>query len=237
MGFSRQEYWSGLPCPPLGDLPDPGIGPVSLVSPASAGVFFTTSTTLYDGLNWYTSQNSTFLLFAVCVPLTIPSSQKHPIFQDSKTCCYLICAYERKKILPIKLRHTIIRCIPTSDMLKRWGAGGKHVLQLMKHRMSAAVNSDIIEDSGFQPQRSVELLSSLPHWFHCVLSFQGWDCLTCLKCGDDKPCVDQEYDITLGCPGWEARLTGLCCSLFPRLLGKMLQWASRWDKVTAHNST
>ena len=30
MGFSRQEYWSGLPCPPPGDLPDPGIEPVSL---------------------------------------------------------------------------------------------------------------------------------------------------------------------------------------------------------------
>ena len=29
MGFSRQEYWSGLPCPPPGDLPDPGIEPVS----------------------------------------------------------------------------------------------------------------------------------------------------------------------------------------------------------------
>ena len=29
MGFSRQEYWSGLPCPPPGDLPDPGIDPVS----------------------------------------------------------------------------------------------------------------------------------------------------------------------------------------------------------------
>ena len=27
MGFSRQEYWSGLPCPPPGDLPDPGIEP------------------------------------------------------------------------------------------------------------------------------------------------------------------------------------------------------------------
>ena len=36
-GFSRQEYWSGLPCPPLGDLPDPGIEPVSLMSPALAG--------------------------------------------------------------------------------------------------------------------------------------------------------------------------------------------------------
>ena len=32
MGFSRQEYWSGLPCPPPGDLPDPGIKPVSLRS-------------------------------------------------------------------------------------------------------------------------------------------------------------------------------------------------------------
>ena len=28
-GFSRQEYWSGLPCPPPGDLPDPGIEPES----------------------------------------------------------------------------------------------------------------------------------------------------------------------------------------------------------------
>ena len=32
MGFSRQEYWSGLPCPPPGDLPDPGNEPVSLMS-------------------------------------------------------------------------------------------------------------------------------------------------------------------------------------------------------------
>ena len=45
MGFSREEYWSGLPCPPPGDLPDPGIEPVSLASPALAGGFFTTSTT------------------------------------------------------------------------------------------------------------------------------------------------------------------------------------------------
>ena len=46
--FSRQEYWSGLPCPHLGHLPDPGIEPTSPVSPASpalAGGFFTTSAT------------------------------------------------------------------------------------------------------------------------------------------------------------------------------------------------
>ena len=38
MEFSRQEYWSGLPCPPAGDLPDPGIEPVN---PALADGFFT----------------------------------------------------------------------------------------------------------------------------------------------------------------------------------------------------
>ena len=43
MGFSRQEYWSGLPGPPPGDLPDPGIEPSFLMSPALAGGFFTIS--------------------------------------------------------------------------------------------------------------------------------------------------------------------------------------------------
>ena len=45
MGFSRQEYWSGLPCPPPGDLPDLGIEPASLMSPASAGGFWTINAT------------------------------------------------------------------------------------------------------------------------------------------------------------------------------------------------
>ena len=45
MGVSRHEYWSGLPCPPPGDLPNPGIEPASLMSPALAGGFFTISTT------------------------------------------------------------------------------------------------------------------------------------------------------------------------------------------------
>ena len=45
MGFSRQAHWSELPFPPPGDLPDPQIKPASLMSPASAGRFFTTSGT------------------------------------------------------------------------------------------------------------------------------------------------------------------------------------------------
>ena len=39
--FSKQEYWSGLPFPPPGDLPDLGMEPASLVSPALSGRFFT----------------------------------------------------------------------------------------------------------------------------------------------------------------------------------------------------
>jgi len=49
MRFYRQEYWSGLSYPSPGDLLDPGIKPMSLVSPALAGGFFTTRTT-YEAL-------------------------------------------------------------------------------------------------------------------------------------------------------------------------------------------
>ena len=45
MGFPRQEYWSGSPCPPPGGLPGPGVEPASLMSPALAGGFFTAGTT------------------------------------------------------------------------------------------------------------------------------------------------------------------------------------------------
>ena len=52
-GKTRQEYWSGLPCPPPGDLPDSGAEPESLMYPALAGGFFTTSTT-WEALIGYT---------------------------------------------------------------------------------------------------------------------------------------------------------------------------------------
>ena len=50
VGFLRQECWSGLLCPPPGDLSNPGVEPMSLMSLASAGGFFTTSTTLCSGI-------------------------------------------------------------------------------------------------------------------------------------------------------------------------------------------
>ena len=59
-GFSRQEYWNGLPCPSPGDLPDPGIEPMTLRSPALAGGFFTTSATWEAPRNTYWKNKNNF---------------------------------------------------------------------------------------------------------------------------------------------------------------------------------
>ena len=73
MEFSRQEYWSGLPFPSPGDLPDPGIEPKSLVPPALGGRF---STTVPPGKPIYLKliQHSKILEW-VAVPFSRRSSQ------------------------------------------------------------------------------------------------------------------------------------------------------------------
>ena len=52
MGCSRQKYWSGLPCPSPGGLPNPAIEPASLTSPELTGRFFTTGAT-WEALSFY----------------------------------------------------------------------------------------------------------------------------------------------------------------------------------------
>ena len=64
LGFSRQEYWGVFPGPPPGDLPHPGIKPESLMSPALADGFFTTSAT------WGASKR--MFIFWASVPLCPP---------------------------------------------------------------------------------------------------------------------------------------------------------------------
>ena len=60
MGFSRQEYWGGLPCPPPGDLLYPGIKPGSFMSPVLAGRFCTTCT------SWEANFSHISFAFSLC---------------------------------------------------------------------------------------------------------------------------------------------------------------------------
>ena len=66
MRFFRQEYWSGLLCPPPRDLPNPGIKPTSLMSPGLAGGFFTTSATWEAHTYMYYVCNCMYIYIYIC---------------------------------------------------------------------------------------------------------------------------------------------------------------------------
>ena len=78
MGFSRQEYWSELPCPPLGDLPDSGIESMFLMSLGLAGGFFTTSTTWEDQFLWEVSSVQFSSVAQLFLTLCDPTNSSTP---------------------------------------------------------------------------------------------------------------------------------------------------------------
>ena len=86
MGFSRQEYWSGLPCHPPGDLLDPGIAPRSLISPTLSGRFFTSRWTWdLETLSFSPSTSHTHICdYVLCwfSIYTSHSKQSHKTFPD-----------------------------------------------------------------------------------------------------------------------------------------------------------
>ena len=65
-GFSRQEYWSGLPFPPPGNLPDPGIEPESPAALTLAGGFFTTEP---SGKPWHNAEHIIKMWMSVLLQL------------------------------------------------------------------------------------------------------------------------------------------------------------------------
>ena len=90
MGFSRQEYWSGFPFPPPGDLPDPGIELASLMSPVLAGGFFTTSAT------WKPKVQRYLFVFGVPRPNIAHFLSGHSCLLPGFIMCpmYLTCCFE-----------------------------------------------------------------------------------------------------------------------------------------------
>ena len=87
VGFSRQVYCSELPCPPPGDLPHPGIKPISLMSPSLAGRFFTTSTT-WKALNNLTIFCFYFFLLYIIVILFHIYVYTYIIYYKPYNACY-----------------------------------------------------------------------------------------------------------------------------------------------------
>ena len=141
--FSRQEYWSGLPHPPPGDLPDPGIEPKSLASPALTGRLFTTSTT------WEAQNKCVISFFGLFISLSNgnvnvsnkPKRKLHAFFKIQIWRCYQSKAgiLQCVRMWEVK-RDPAQLCVPESlaegscDHLYSAGAGSemqkdKHVFQ------------------------------------------------------------------------------------------------------------
>ena len=104
MGFSRRKYCSGWPCPPPGDLPDSGIEPMSVMSPALAAGFFTTSASweahLADNGQWQllraTEDNREVKRWRKKTPLPPPGILdylKKPCLWREDTLSCLLCTY------------------------------------------------------------------------------------------------------------------------------------------------
>ena len=145
MGFPRQEYWSGLPCPPPGDLPNLGTEPASLLSPALAGGFFTTSATweaLFPGVcsklcpssQWY---YLTISVSAATFSFCLQSFDRHTILK----CCFIVqrrvapsmavltCLYHKRQWISCLLR--LFPRTQNSACLhsREWAESGFHFCQ------------------------------------------------------------------------------------------------------------
>ena len=77
MGFSRQEYWSELPCPPPGDIPNLGVESKSLMSPSLAGRSFTTSITCESPPNQFSSVTQSCPTLCSPMDCSIPGVPVH----------------------------------------------------------------------------------------------------------------------------------------------------------------
>ena len=130
-GFSRQEYWSGLPCRPPGDLPDPGTESPPLASPALAGRFFTTSDAWDTPLLPAICSFRTFLIDGTCV-LRVDVFHFRVCVLKAHPCCSGLGASFASEAAP----HTHA-CSPSScDGRPGW----PHILAAVSH---ASVNTHV----------------------------------------------------------------------------------------------
>ena len=111
MEFSKQEYWSGVPFPTPGDLPNSGMEPTSLVCPALASGFFTTSAswepldiTGYSGcLQYFTFKTNAA---AAAAAKSLQSNEYDTNEYPCTYICILVCYILKNKVLRMELLGT-----------------------------------------------------------------------------------------------------------------------------------
>ena len=120
MGFSSQEYWSGLPFPSPGDLPDPGIKPASLMSLAPAGGFSTTSTTsvLWGPSYHLISSRNQFLKLSLLFYASFPPFLLAHFFQLTHMLSYLPLKKPQIDLTTSSSYHSIF-CFPPQQNSKQ----------------------------------------------------------------------------------------------------------------------
>ena len=102
MGFSRQEYWSGLPCPSPGDLPDPGIKPSAVQSLSHVQLFASPWTAAHQAsLSLTNSQSLLKLMFIESVTPSNHLILHHPLLLLPSVFCS-IRVFSNESVLPIR---------------------------------------------------------------------------------------------------------------------------------------
>ena len=120
MGFSRQECWTRLSCPPPGDLPDPGIRPVSFISPALAGQFSTPSTKVH-GECWASEATGLLLWQASSPPLAPRYMGNAGLVKPLVSCCVLhgVASLDQRVRDSILMAHPLNKEVSAAEELQR----------------------------------------------------------------------------------------------------------------------
>ena len=172
MGFSRQEYWSGLPCPPPGDLPNSGFEPESLISPALVGGFFTTIATweaphtVCDGTKRAEKCHHRYRVWVTILPLAMDKYWWH----------YTVLIYSYNDVSTNNEFGTIIIHILQMRKVKhekgKWFA---HVLgadQAVEWECKCRLIQETVIQAVLVHHRSPEVWNMTNGWPHCPLPRQ-----------------------------------------------------------------
>ena len=159
MGFSRQEYWSGLPCPPPGDPPHPRIEPVSLTSPALKGVLFTTSATWKS----WAVELLIIILMLICIKVLLERTKTiYRRWWSRRVCAYLLLWEQNRNSLlnnPNRMLDPTKKDNPyprAKEKPKKDGRRGKILFRIKSHycqRCSEGSNKTLCSNNTQRPHR------------------------------------------------------------------------------------